>query len=53
MAVASLAGAFRTGFVRLEGLLEAEREQLALWIPVGLLAGIGATVPRPPGCRQP
>ncbi len=40
--MASLAGVFRTQFVRLEDLLEAEREQLPLWIPVGLLAGIGA-----------
>jgi len=36
---------------RLERLLEAEREQLPLWIPVGLLAGVGAwfVLPDPAG----
>ena len=40
--MAALGGRFRALFGRAERLLEAEREQLPLWIPVGLLAGIGA-----------
>jgi competence protein ComEC len=35
-------GAFRHTRARLEGWLEAEREQLALWLPVMLGAGISA-----------
>jgi len=42
VAVTSLAAALRALPPRLEALLEAEREQLPLWIPIGLLAGIGA-----------
>jgi len=42
VSVGALGGTIGTGFARLEQLLEAEREQLPLWIPVGLLAGIAA-----------
>ncbi len=42
MVLARLRGAFGAAFGRLERLLEIEREQLPLWIPVGLLAGIAA-----------
>jgi competence protein ComEC len=40
--LARLRGVFAAGFARLETLLEAEREQLPLWIPVGLLIGVAA-----------
>jgi len=40
--VGALGGTIGTGMARFEQLLEAEREQLPLWIPVGLLAGIAA-----------
>jgi len=47
----ALGGKIGAGLARLETLLEAEREQLPLWIPVGLLAGIAAwfALPDPMG----
>jgi len=49
--LARLGGATGAAFGRLERLLEVEREQLPLWIPVGLLAGIAAWfwLPEPMG----
>lgn len=40
--MASWGGTLRALLARLEALLDAEREQLPLWLPVALLAGIGA-----------
>jgi competence protein ComEC len=42
VAVAALVGRLAGLRERLERLLEAEREQLPLWVPVAMLAGIGA-----------
>lgn len=41
----------RTAAAAVEARLEAEREQLPLWVPVGLIAGIAAwfALPDPPG----
>lgn len=40
--MASWGGTAHALLTRLEALLEAEREQLPLWLPVALLAGVGA-----------
>lgn len=51
MVLARLHGLIGAAFGRFETLLEAERQQLPLWIPVGLLAGIAAWfwLPEPMG----